>query len=225
MQYSNSIIACFLVCLLVCHPLFLSLLPSIDNMDSPQTIIDPRVVELQNLQREYRRMEIDRRAYAEQSQAVLRKQQMTIDKFRRENEDLKNDIALIMRSSNRPLSMNEQETVQALTDLGDKYANAIEYERNNIATMEEQIEILKSKSLQQRRSMGGVNASKENHYMIQKQIRILENRLDKSLIKFNEASANNKKLRDQIDDLRRERVVFENIYRYGYGYVLGILYA
>lgn len=194
-------------------------------MDSPQTIIDPRVVELQNLQREYRRMEIDRRAYAEQSQAVLRKQQMTIDKFRRENEDLKNDIALIMRSSNRPLSMNEQETVQALTDLGDKYANAIEYERNNIATMEEQIEILKSKSLQQRRSMGGVNASKENHYMIQKQIRILENRLDKSLIKFNEASANNKKLRDQIDDLRRERVVFENIYRYGYGYVLGILYA
>lgn len=182
-------------------------------MDSPQTVTDPRVVELQNLQREYRRMEIDRRAYAEQSQAVLRKQQMTIDKFRRENEDLKNDIALIMRSSNRPLSMNEQETVQALTDLGDKYANAIEYERNNIATMEEQLAILKSKSLQQRRTMGGVNASKENHYMIQKQIRILENRLDKSLIKFNEASANNKKLRDQIDDLRRERVVFENIYR------------
>eukprot|EP01031_Cornospumella_fuschlensis_P031203 gene31203-37710_t len=180
-------------------------------MDSPQPV-DPRVVELQNLQREYRRMEIDRRAYAEQSQAVLRKQQMTIDKFRRENEALKNDIALIMRSSNRPLSMNEQETVQALTDLGDKYANAIEYERNNIATMEEQIEILKSKSLQQRKTMGGVNASKENHYMIQKQIRILENRLDKSLIKFNEASANNKKLRDQIDDLRRERVVFENIY-------------
>ena len=37
--------------------------------------------------------------------------------------------------------------------------------------------------------------------------------MDKSLIKFNEAIAHNKKLRDSIDDLRRERVVFENIYR------------
>ena len=49
--------------------------------------------------------------------------------------------------------------------------------------------------------------------MIQKQIRILENRLDKALIKFNEAIAHNKTLRDDIDELRRERVVFENIYK------------
>ena len=32
-------------------------------------------------------------------------------------------------------------------------------------------------------------------------------------MKFNEAIAHNKTLRDQIDDLRRERVVFESIYR------------
>jgi hypothetical protein len=61
--------------------------------------------------------------------------------------------------------------------------------------------------------MGGVNASKDNYHMIQKQIRILENRLDKALIKFNEAISHNKTLRESIDDLRRERVVFENIYR------------
>jgi len=61
--------------------------------------------------------------------------------------------------------------------------------------------------------MGGVNAAKDNFSMIQKQIRILENRLDKALVKFNEAIAHNKSLRDTIDDLRRERIVFENIYR------------
>ena len=32
-------------------------------------------------------------------------------------------------------------------------------------------------------------------------------------MKFNEAIAHNKTLRDKIDDLRRERVVFESIYR------------
>merc|ERR1719393_1037556 len=47
----------------------------------------------------------------------------------------------------------------------------------------------------------------------QKQIRILENRLDKALQKFNEAIKANRSLREQIDTLRRERVVFDDIYR------------
>ena len=61
--------------------------------------------------------------------------------------------------------------------------------------------------------MGGVNAARENQAMVQKQIKILENRLDQALVKFNQALAKNKALREQIDDLRRERVVFDTIYR------------
>jgi len=182
-------------------------------MSHELTTTDPRQLELQALQKEYRHMEINRRAYSDESQALLRKQQSNIDKLRKDNEALKNDIAVIMRGSSRPMSTVQQEFIQALTDQGDKYATSIEFERANIQTMEEQIHIMRSKTLQQRRAMGGVNASKENHHMIQKQIHILENRLDKSLIKFNEAISHNKSLRDKIDDLRRERVVFENIYR------------
>lgn len=174
---------------------------------------DPRQQELLDLQRQYRHMEINRRQYAEESQALLRKQQSTIDKLRKDNDGIKADIALIMRSSNRPMGASEQVKLQRLHDSGDKYANAIDFERNNIDTMEEQIAIMKQKLLHQRRAMGGVNASKDNHHMIQKQIRILENRLEKALVKFNEAIAQNKTLRDKIDDLRRERVVFESIYR------------
>jgi hypothetical protein len=158
-------------------------------------------------------MELNRRAYAEESQALLRKQQANIDKLRKDNDVLKSEIALIMRSSNRPMSTIQQESLQKLHDQGDKYANVIEFEKHNIITMEEQIKIMKEKVSHQRKSMGGVNASKDNQYMIQKQIRILENRLDKGLLKFNEAISHNKTLRDTIDDLRRERVVFENIYR------------
>jgi len=158
-------------------------------------------------------MEINRRAYAEESQSVLRKQQTSIDKLKKDNEAIKNDIALLLRGSNKQLSQAQQEFIQQLTDQIDKYAQQIDFERGNIQTMEEQIQLVRQKTLQQRRAMGGVNASKENHYMILKQIHILENRLDKSLIKFNEAISHNKGLREQIDDLRRERVVFENIYR------------
>jgi hypothetical protein len=174
--------------------------------------VDPRYLELQQLQKEYRNMEMNRRAYAEESQSILRTQQVTIDKLRKDNDALKNDIALIMRGSTRGVSTDQQETIQILNDQGEKYLQSIEMEKKNIETMEEQIQIMKQKVLQQRRAMGGVNASRENYLMIQKQIRILENRLDKSLIKFNESSSENKALRFQIDDLRRERIVFENIY-------------
>jgi DNA repair exonuclease SbcCD ATPase subunit len=60
---------------------------------------------------------------------------------------------------------------------------------------------------------GGAKAALENHKAVQKQIRILENRLDKGLQKFNEAIEANRALREQIDTLRRERVVFDDIYR------------
>merc|ERR1719313_2609702 len=61
--------------------------------------------------------------------------------------------------------------------------------------------------------LGGVNAGLDNDKAVNKQIRILENRLHKALQKFNEAIAVNRTLREQIDGLRRERVVFDNIYR------------
>ena len=117
------------------------------------------------------------------------------------------------RSTSNKFSSSSQQALGKLHEDGDKYANAIEFERRQISTMEEQINIMKQKVLHQRKSMGGINASKDNFFMIQKQIRILENRLDKALVRFNESIAHNKSLRDNIDDLRRERVVFENIYR------------
>jgi coiled-coil domain-containing protein 63/114 len=175
--------------------------------------MDPRQVELQQLQREYRHMEINRRQYADESQAVLRKQQQTIDKLRKDNDVVKSDIATVMRGSNKVLTIEQQEMLSTLNEQGDKYANQIEFERKNLLILDEQLAIMKEKELQQRKSMGGVNASRENYNMIQKQIRILENRLDKSLIKFNESMQFNKTLRFEIDNLRRERVVFENIYR------------
>lgn len=42
---------------------------------------------------------------------------------------------------------------------------------------------------------------------------MLEHRLHRALIKFNEAIAANKELREEIDNLRRERVVFDGIYK------------
>jgi hypothetical protein len=57
--------------------------------------------------------------------------------------------------------------------------------------------------------MGGLNASKQVEESYEKHIKILENRLDKANQKFNEAIEYDKKLREEIDKLRKERFIFE----------------
>eukprot|EP00937_MAST-01D_sp_MAST-1D-sp2_P006080 g6080.t1 len=174
---------------------------------------DSRVADYAQLQREYRNMELNRKAYADESNQVLRRQQAAIEKLRQDNESLKAELTMETRHVSSSNATKAQTTLANLHEQGDKYTRKIERENNKVKTVEDQIQLLKQKLLYQRKHMGGINAARENQHMIQKQIRILENRLDKALVKFNESLAHNKKLRETIDNLRRERVVFDNIYR------------
>jgi chromosome segregation ATPase len=45
------------------------------------------------------------------------------------------------------------------------------------------------------------------------QVKMLENRLEKAMQKYNAAVARNNDLRQKIDDLRRERLTFDSIYQ------------
>ncbi len=53
--------------------------------------------------------------------------------------------------------------------------------------------------------------SQDQHLIIQKQLRVKENRLDKASVRFNDALATNAQLRTMIDHLRKERSVFEGV--------------
>lgn len=46
----------------------------------------------------------------------------------------------------------------------------------------------------------------------QKRIKLLENRLERAYVKFNQSITHNKQLREQIDNLRRERIMLESIH-------------
>jgi DNA repair exonuclease SbcCD ATPase subunit len=170
-----------------------------------------REQDLAQLQREYRHMELNRRAYAEESQQVLRKQQAKLDQLRKENEALKAELALECRSYRKPSSGGVGERIMLLRQKAIDSEAQVDAERQSCVVMQQQIDLLRKKILHLRKVMGGVNAAQENDIMIQKQVRILEDRLDKALMKFNESLSHNKALRQEIDDLRRERVVFEGI--------------
>mmetsp|Transcript_35971 Transcript_35971/g.113038 ORF Transcript_35971/g.113038 Transcript_35971/m.113038 type:complete len:515 (-) Transcript_35971:102-1646(-) len=142
----------------------------------------------------------------------VRRHRALMEKMRGDNEVLKQDLARESREAIMTGNMTGSADIIRLQDEADRYASKIEAERKKIAELDSHIDKVQAKILEQRRKIGGVNAAKENNERIEKEIRKLENRLDKALVKFNESLARNKQLRQKIDDMRRERVVFDGIY-------------
>jgi len=171
-------------------------------------------------------MEAKHRLSNDDSIQTIRMQRSKIDKLKFDNERLKEELALETRqakmqpmnstmalSSSMSSTMSSKKEAQMAGESGEMYLRKIEIERKRIAELDLQIKKMEESILQQRSDMGGINANRETSKTIQKNIRMLENRLDKALVKYNEALGHNKKLRSTIDNLRRERIVFDGIYK------------
>jgi hypothetical protein len=168
--------------------------------------------EVDELHRAYRIMELTRKQHSEESANTLRMQRQQIDKLKKDTDRLKEDLALETRQARQANNISGTAQIAKLQDQGDIYTRKIETEKRRLEELDKQIKRLQNAILLQRKEMGGVHATRDSNTGVQKSIRILENRLDKALVKFNEALAHNKSLRESIDNLRRERVVFDGIY-------------
>ena len=128
------------------------------------------------------------------------------------------DAAILAQMGDSNASQSAAQSATAaqlakLQDQGDSYTRKIEMERRRSVELDKQIAAMEENIRAQRRKMGGVNAAQENHQQIEKQIVLLENRLEKALQKFNGALAHNTDLRSGIDNLRRERAIMDDIYK------------
>eukprot|EP00967_Tisochrysis_lutea_P023831 scaffold27379_cov24-Tisochrysis_lutea.AAC.1 len=158
-------------------------------------------------------MEGDRKSYAEEVQNVVRKQKAQIEKLKRENNQLKSELSLETRAATVGSSGVVSTKLTALQDAQELAARTIEAEKRRGEELDMRLRALKEQLLQEKKEMGGNNGHIEQHHAVQKQVKVLEHRLHRSLVKFNEAISANKELREIIDNLRRERVVFDGIYK------------
>ncbi|KAJ3057209.1 Coiled-coil domain-containing protein 63 [Rhizophlyctis rosea] len=185
------------------------------SLSSEQEINDGMAeIELQKLQRQYRIMEGDRKAYSEESRINIAKQRATIDKLKRDNQHLQDELKLLeVRNEDKRRMGSQSKQAEQMAEQAETYTRKIRQILSEIVELDDAIALMDRDIDQQRAELGGVNAASQNSEAIRKQIRILENRLDKALVKFNKSLAVNKHLRATIDNLRRERLVFDNIYR------------
>ena len=89
----------------------------------------------------------------------------------------------------------------------------IELERRRLTELTVTGDKITTRIKTSRKKSGGVNAAQEQNWAVQKQIKLLENRLEKCNHKYNEALTKNNDLREHINNLRRERLVYDSIYK------------
>eukprot|EP00428_Durinskia_dybowskii_P061112 CAMPEP_0170380012 /NCGR_PEP_ID=MMETSP0117_2-20130122/13642_1 /TAXON_ID=400756 /ORGANISM="Durinskia baltica, Strain CSIRO CS-38" /LENGTH=517 /DNA_ID=CAMNT_0010635475 /DNA_START=58 /DNA_END=1611 /DNA_ORIENTATION=+ len=143
---------------------------------------------------------------------VLRQREL-VENMKHDNEILRLDLTRESRDARKSSSSGAAADIGRLQDEASRYMKKIEKERNKIAELDAQIVSYQEAILEQKTRLGGVNAAQVNNKLIQKQIKVLDNRLDKCLLKYNETVAQNKVLRQKIDEYRRERIVFDVIYK------------
>lgn len=199
--------------------------------------------ELDDLQRRYRMMEGDRKAYADEvqvgraaararasraapptptpapaarpppAQNVLRKQRSHIDKLAKENGQLKAELSLETRAAAMGGAVRLTSQLTKMADAGEQHTRRIELERQRAAELDAQLKALQDSVQSQRVAMGGIHAPAASDHAVDKTIRVLEHRLDTALLKFNEVIAQNKALHESIENLRRERGAFDLRYK------------
>ncbi|XP_065891131.1 coiled-coil domain-containing protein 63-like [Dysidea avara] len=167
--------------------------------------------ELVKLQRDYRRSEGSRKTLTESSQNDIRKQQAMIMMLEKESEELRKNLSLAGSKQNERRDQMVTRKFEELLSTQAEYDDKVVEEQRKVMELEEHVRTMQKMVSKQRKDMGGALMSEKQHVKMQKQVRVIENRLDKSCVRFNSMLAENAKLRDLIDHLRRERSVFEGL--------------
>merc|ERR1719486_1721222 len=117
--------------------------------------------EIAELQRKFRVLENDKRAYSEDSQGIIRKQRATIEKLTRENRKMKAELNETRSSSSTQVENKiALEKITKLTDKQDVLLTKMDNETTAKATLETEFEDMKKRLTDVREDLGKHGGSK-----------------------------------------------------------------
>ena len=96
------------------------------------------------LQREYRNMEQNRRAYTEESQNIIRRQTRAIEKLKKDHDTLKAELAMESRHSTTKSGAVARTRLGVLQDR-DLYTQKLASEAHNLEELDRAIELMKKR--------------------------------------------------------------------------------
>ena len=166
--------------------------------------------ELEDLRQKFHLLEGDRKAYYEMSMHTMKSNKALVQQVREENKELRRALAAIQRESKQATSagmstddvelQEEASKVVKLRRRADKLAGDLDSST---------VKLEKFKDLATNLQHQGQQPLEEDNPTTRR-IRLLENRLDKAMIKYNEAQSIKKTYEQIVKRLREERVGFDN---------------
>ncbi|KAJ3108269.1 hypothetical protein HDU97_001803 [Phlyctochytrium planicorne] len=189
---------------------------------NPSNLIDD---ELHDLKLRFELLEGDRKAYYETSQWAIRQNKEEIGSLRSINKDLSEAIAKLKKNESdynyNRMSMTELEKLdQRICEIHKKYDELqaeARMKEGRLREMTDQLADLKRESEMVKANLQDSPQAKvifHKQYIqeanISQEIRMLENRLDKAMIKYNEAQSIRKTYEHIVKRLQEERLSFDN---------------
>ncbi|XP_062842650.1 coiled-coil domain-containing protein 114 [Trichomycterus rosablanca] len=169
--------------------------------------------EMRKLQRQFRIMEGDRQAHSIQSQELIRKQRLEIEKLREEQEELQKKLNASESHARKISDSHDAQQLRTLLSRFDQLKEELERERISQAELKQEIQDFKKNLSEQKKGeVSAFDSQKYQSQLTQKASRTLENKLDRALVCFNEQMAKNSQLREELEMLRIERVRFQQLY-------------
>ncbi|XP_046339053.2 coiled-coil domain-containing protein 63-like [Haliotis rufescens] len=168
--------------------------------------------ELARLQRQLRLLEGDRRAYTDEACSVRMQQESVIRTLEQENSEISTVLRLSQSDKNELKDEDNTTCLQNLTEEVDALNAQSDMERSKITQLQAEIARVEKDICQQRR-LNGSNSGAIMEKLILKRTKVIENRHDKAMVKFNNQLAVNTGLREEIDHLRQDKTVFDTLFQ------------
>uniref|UniRef100_A0A8C9R8W4 Outer dynein arm docking complex subunit 1 n=1 Tax=Scleropages formosus TaxID=113540 RepID=A0A8C9R8W4_SCLFO len=185
------------------------------HSDSSETDLDNIAeLEMTKLQRQFRIMEGDRQAYTIQAQEQIRTQRLEIDRLQEEQEELQCRLQVSQSHSHQQQDVDTVQAMRRLLNQQDEVHEQLESQKESLVHLEQEILSMEKKLAGLRRTRTSVNLKQKSEASEKKKAtRTLENKLDRTLVRFNEQLTKNAQLRADLETLRLERVRFQQLQR------------
>ncbi|KAG9481626.1 hypothetical protein GDO78_010721 [Eleutherodactylus coqui] len=169
--------------------------------------------ELAKLQRMFRLKEGQRQATTIGKQEQIRRQLAEMRALERERDELLKDLRISESRSNQSRDQGHQERLHSLLEQKNELDEQLASEKQTIVDLDEEIKSWEKRISNQRKQVRGSSGSAKQNTQTQKNVKVMENRLDRASTKFNVQLAKNSKMREEIDILRIERSRFDQLYK------------
>lgn len=169
-------------------------------------------VELRKLRQQFQKMVASRKSFNFHSQQKIMSQHKEIQALQEEQDEINLLLSLIKSSKNLDLNEKNYVELRFLLQTKKDYESLIKSMKMLLAELDEKIVQMGKKIINQKQIFTKIQEA-NNPWKLQKQIHVLETRLNRVTVQFDKLLTTNAKLRKEIEDLRYEKAAYDNVYQ------------